>query len=82
MWQKSTGKQGLWLKVSAAMILPPVALLGYAAWWGVAYRLPRAQDKTIDMRSVTYGQPRQLVFCAGLANNPHGYPGHAYVIWA
>ncbi len=78
---KSNGKHGLWLKICAAAILPPLALLGYAAWWGVAYRLPRAQDKTIDMRSVTYGQPRQLVFCAGLANNPHGYPGHAYVIW-
>ena len=54
-------------------------------WWAVAYRLPRSADKTIDRRSPLsrrFGPACRLSFCAGLANNPHGFPGHAYVVWA
>lgn len=75
----------LWIKVSCLAVLPLIALVLYGIWWGVAYRLPRAADKIIDMRTV-HGVPGKdllrLIFCAGLANNVHGFPGHAYVIWS
>jgi hypothetical protein len=76
--------RSLLLKLICLLLLPLLGLLLYAAWWGVAYRLPRSADKTIDLRSAVdrqFSKPAQLIFCAGLANNPHGFPGHAYVIW-
>ena len=38
----------------------------------------------VDLRSDKTGgraSDRCFLICAGLANNPHGYPGHCYIIW-
>ena len=53
----------------------------YAAIWGAWYRLPRGADEVIDMRKSQHDSPRYVVFCAALANNQLGFPGHAYVVW-
>lgn len=69
-------------------ILSLVAILGFStffAYWGVVYRLPRSKPVLVDLRSdKTRDNPandRSFMICAGLANNPHGYPGHCYIIW-
>ncbi|HNB20934.1 MAG TPA: hypothetical protein PKZ32_00855 [Candidatus Melainabacteria bacterium] len=62
-----------------------LALSAYLIFWGLLYRLPRTQPALIDLRSdKSVENPlndRCFMICAGLANNPHGYPGHCYIIW-
>jgi hypothetical protein len=57
------------------------AIIVYLAWWAVWYRLPAAACEIIDMRATQLETPCYITFCAGLASNPHGFPGHAYVVW-
>lgn len=68
--------------VSLAVLL--VFLLA-SLWWGCVYRLPRSKPIMVDLRSdKTRDNPstdRCLMICAGLANNPHGFPGHCFIIW-
>ncbi len=54
----------------------------YGLWWGVAYLQPRGADKIVDLRKGKTVATQPMLFCAGLANNPHGFPGHAYVVWS
>jgi hypothetical protein len=67
--------------ITAGILL---CIAGYAGWWFVWYRVPRHDTvKLIDMRRP--GDPstaRYITFCASLANNTHGFPGHAYVVWS
>jgi hypothetical protein len=55
--------------------------LAYGVGWGVWYRMPRGAAECVDLRRSTHDAPRYVIFCAALANNPHGFPGHAYVVW-
>ncbi len=60
-------------------------LLAFALYWGCAYRLPRTAPILVDLRQDKTGKDsvndRSFMLCAALANNPHGYPGHCYIIW-
>ncbi len=69
-------------------ILGLVVTLGLAALaviWACIYRLPHSPPILVDLRSDktggNSGNDRCLMICAGLANNPHGYPGHCYIVW-
>lgn len=64
------------------LVALPVLLLGYLSWWAVAYRMPGAPDATVDLRQSSMQIPYYVTFCASLAGNPHGFPGHAYVVWS
>jgi hypothetical protein len=57
-------------------------LVGYTCWWYVWYRLPGQPDKVTDLRSYPAQGAYYVTFCAGLADNPIGFPGHAYVVWS
>ncbi len=72
------------IKICSALLLPPLLISAYALWWGIVYRLPRSADKVVDLRTnkASSQGARRIFFCAGLANNPHGFPGHAYVVWS
>lgn len=63
-------------------LLPWLVLLAYAAWWAAWYRLPAGAPATVDLRSGSDQRPYYVTFCASLADNPHGYPGHCYVVWS
>lgn len=60
----------------------PLALLLYAGWWAMQYRMPPSAAALIDLRRDTSEEPRYITFCAALANNNLGFPGHAYVVWS
>lgn len=69
-------------------ILGLVAFLGLAALaiiWAFVYRLPHGPPVLVDLRSDKTNDycvnDRCFMICAGLANNPHGYPGHCYIVW-
>ncbi len=66
--------------VGIVMLTMLSALLIYMSWWAVWYRLPSASE-VIDMRPTRTESPFYITFCASLASNPHGFPGHAYVVW-
>lgn len=72
------------LKALASIIL---SLLLYLAYWGVIYRIPGAPAKIVDLRPKistdigTNAPARYITFCASLAGNAHGFPGHSYVVW-
>lgn len=59
-----------------------IALTAYLLVWGMLYRLPRTPPVVVDMREDRTTQPRYVAFCAALAANEHGFPGHAYVVWS
>ncbi len=60
----------------------PLSMLSYAAWWAVQYRLPPSPRCFIDLRKDCLQTPFYITFCASLATNPHGFPGHSYVVWS
>ncbi len=71
-----------------AAIVCLVASLGlsaFAVYWAYVYRLPRSKPIVVDLRSDKTHEnsvnDRCFMICAGLANNPHGYPGHCYIVW-
>jgi hypothetical protein len=66
------------VKTALALVM---AVLGYAIWWAVWYRLPAQPDKVVDLRKQPSQSACYITFCAGLADNPLGFPGHAYVVW-
>lgn len=73
-------------KVACILCLVVVfTFLSASLWWGCVYRLPRSKPILLDLRSdKTRDDPasdRCFMICAGLANNPHGFPGHCYIIW-
>src|SRR5579862_7032030 len=71
------GRAVLSLLLSTAM-----ALLAYAAIWAVWYRIPVLAPETVDLRQWQTEKPYYVSFCAALASNPHGFPGHCYVVWS
>lgn len=71
----------------AAIVCLVVALglSAFAIHWAYVYRLPRSKPILVDLRSSKTQEnsvdDRCFMICAGLANNPHGYPGHCYIVW-
>ncbi|MBS1990687.1 MAG: hypothetical protein JSS83_09235 [Cyanobacteria bacterium SZAS LIN-3] len=65
-----------------AMVSLVLAIASYAAYWYAWYRISALPPKIVDLRKPPYHGTRYLTFCAGLAGNPHGFPGHAYVVWS
>jgi hypothetical protein len=70
--------------IVAIAALSLVCITGYAGWWFVWYRIPRPDGvKLIDLRAPSdKSASRYITFCASLASNKHGFPGHAYVVWS
>ncbi|MCC7528944.1 MAG: hypothetical protein IT342_10505 [Candidatus Melainabacteria bacterium] len=72
-------------RIAILGLLVTLALAAFAVIWACIYRLPRSQPILVDLRSGATGgnagNDRCLMICAGLANNPHGYPGHCYIVW-
>jgi hypothetical protein len=66
---------------STATLTALSALVVYMAWWAVWYRLPATACDVVDLRTTRLETPCYITFCASLASNPHGFPGHAYVVW-
>jgi hypothetical protein len=67
--------------LGAATLTVLSALALYLTWWAICYRLPGTADEVIDRRATRLETPCYITFCASLASNPHGFPGHAYVVW-
>ncbi len=79
---KDPSKKRLFLVTAGSLLVLTVALLSYTTWWAVWYRLPGTPNKVIDLRSGRLQPACYVTFCAGLADNPVGFPGHAYVVWS
>jgi hypothetical protein len=60
----------------------PLSIAAYAAWWAVHYRVPPSPDCFVDLRHNASQPAFYVTFCASLATNPHGFPGHSYVVWS
>lgn len=68
-------------------------LFSYALFWAGWYRLPAEPAQFVDLRkhftaTAADGPIRPfersgcyVIFCASLAENVHGFPGHCYVCW-
>jgi hypothetical protein len=66
-------------------------LFSYALFWAGWYRIPAEPPQFVDLREHTnvatslirpVDRPgHYVVFCASLAENVHGFPGHCYVCW-
>lgn len=69
-------------KIGKAGALIFCFLLAYTAWWAVWYRIPTSPKLMVDLRRDRSQSARYISFCAGLASNPVGFPGHAYVNWS
>lgn len=59
-----------------------LGLACYFAVWAVMYRFPVESAQTIDLRKSPADKPYCVSFCSSLADNPVGFPGHAYVVWS
>lgn len=57
-------------------------LLIYMTVWAVQYRIHHAAVPPVDMRRSESDIPYVIQFRASLASNPHGFPGHAYIVWS
>lgn len=80
------GDRAKFVKFSGLVLsLSVLAFASYSLYWGFVYRLPRSKPVLVDLRvdktRENPGNDRCFMICAGLANNPHGYPGHCYIIW-
>ncbi len=83
----SVGKKKRRLLPGAASILslPLVlvaALFAYLLGWGACARLPHDPIQTIAINTSSGHERRYIALCAGLAANPHGYPGHCFAVWS
>jgi hypothetical protein len=56
-------------------------LASYVVLWALLYRLPPTPPIVTDRRVSQSERPYFVTFCAGLASNTIGFPGHAYVVW-
>lgn len=70
----------LWSVLCAAILLVCV-ITTYAVVWSFWYSRPATPAKQIDLRVNKQERPYYLMFCASLADNPLGFPGHCYVVW-
>ncbi|HEY9713231.1 MAG TPA: hypothetical protein V6C72_07160 [Chroococcales cyanobacterium] len=70
-----------WLKsITKAFAVCLSLLVVYAIGWGVWARLPGTPLEVIDMRADKNADAYSLTFCAELAANYLGFPGHAFVV--
>lgn len=60
--------------------LTVLAIFLYPIFWAIAYRVPASPARTVDLRSSKDAAARYVMICASLADNPHGFPGHCYVV--
>jgi hypothetical protein len=60
----------------------PLSVATYALWWAVHYRMPPSPCALVDLRRDPSEAAFYITFCASLATNPHGFPGHSYVVWS
>ena len=71
--------------ISTSVLFVTIAsglLFTYASFWAVWYRIPSRPACVIDLRT-NWKEPACYVsLCAGLASNPHGFPGHCWVSWS
>jgi len=74
--------------VAGLALILILSLSVFALYWAVTYRMPRTQPLCLDLRRASPGsshwkpaEGRSFLICAALANNPHGFPGHCYVVW-
>lgn len=58
------------------------ALSIYLLVWGIFYRSSHAPARLIDFRRSATQKPYYVALCSGLASNPHGFPGHCFVVWS
>ncbi len=54
----------------------------YLGSWTCIYRIPAAESKVIDLRKSKQEKACCISFCASLADNLSGFPGHAYLIFS
>jgi hypothetical protein len=86
--KRSTAVKPILVGLGYASLTIVGCLVAYAVSWGVWFRLPRGADEVVDLRrsedeeDAPSDAPGYVIFCAALANNPHGFPGHAYVVWS
>ena len=53
------------------------------AAWAFYFRIPTDGDiELVDLRKSLTDKPYYVSFCAGLASNLHGFPGHGFVAWS
>jgi hypothetical protein len=69
-------------RVILAILSCLLGLGSYFAVWSVQYRLPAGPPEIVDLRRSASDVPYCVTFCASLADNPVGFPGHAYVVWS
>jgi hypothetical protein len=69
-------------KVVVGIMAVAAGLACYFAVWAVKYRLPAEPVTTLDLRRSPSDAAFCVSFCASLADNPLGFPGHAYVVWS
>lgn len=53
----------------------------YIGIWSLIYHSPPSPPEAIDLRNSPAECAYSLKFCAGPADNPSGFPGHAYVVF-
>ena len=66
-------------KALATVLTALFLLLCYAALY---YRVHTTTSGIVDLRPTTGDKSCYVVFCASLADNAHGFPGHCYVVWS
>lgn len=64
------------------LFVPCLALITYLGGWAIWYRVPATPASVVDLRSDKKDPGMRVSFCAALADNPHGFPGHCYVVFA
>jgi len=66
------------LAISTTILL----LASYLTFWALSYRLPTGSTVVVDRRASPSDKAYYVSICAALADNPVGFPGHCYVVWA
>jgi hypothetical protein len=72
-------KSGIFKALLLPLICAPLFIAFYALLWAGWYRLPTSQPVSMDLRKSPTETPYYIAFCAALAANPHGFPGHSYI---
>jgi hypothetical protein len=72
----------VFLLLAVGLAVLPLSIATYAIWWAVIYRVPPSPRGFVDLRRDPSETAFYITFCASLATNPHGFPGHSYVVWS
>lgn len=62
--------------------MPILALSFYLISWSLIYSLPADSPLCLDLRESPKQKAYKVSLCASLADNPLGFPGHAYVLFS